>query len=64
MSSHLDNADDITLAYLAHILPSLATCGLTSITLFIKDKRSAISQMWPRVDGAILKLSQSTVSKA
>lgn len=63
MSAELDDADDDALVYLSHILPCLATCGITVVVIGVKNQWSASLQTWQKVDGAILLLSRGTISR-
>lgn len=57
LSAELDDADEDALVYLAHILPCLATCGITFIIIGVKDQWRATLQTWRMVDKAILRFS-------
>lgn len=63
MSAELDDADDDALVYLAHVLPCLATCGITVVAIGVKNQWSASLQTWQKVDDVIMRLSQGTVSR-
>lgn len=56
----LDHAEDDALAYLTHILPSLATCSVGLISIQVKKSWTASRRRWQTLDHVILTLSQST----
>lgn len=62
LTAFLDNADNNTLAYLAQILPSLSPCNINCYKILIKNDWSATSQVWRRIDTALLQLTQGRES--
>lgn len=63
MRIKLENTDDNALAYLAHILPCMSSCNLTSIVIPVEKSWSASTETCQMADDALLLLAQSTVSK-
>ena len=51
------------MAYLARILPCMASCNLTIIQIQVKKSWSASTKSWQMVDDALSSLNHSTVSQ-